>query len=159
NFPLISVSYATLESALAMHDSTGDATARAAAAALPTSDPSSGGNWLLPVAYARMLGLTTSTPQFDDTVTLNTSYNWTYGQDVIATIEHEITEGGMGRIGGLGDEVTSTGAGYWSVMDLFRFNSAGVRDYTDGRDGQATYFSVNGSQLLLSFNNRFGDNP
>jgi hypothetical protein len=31
----------------------------------------------------------------------------------------------------------------------------GVRDYTDGRDGKNAFFSVNGSQLLLQFNNEF----
>ena len=99
-----------------------------------------------------MLGLTSTTRSPDDIVTLNTSYNWSYGQDVINTVEHEISEGGMGRIGGLGDQNS-----FWSVMDLFRYNSSGVPDYTDGRDGQTTFFSYNGGATIssLSFNNEF----
>ncbi len=83
---------------------------------------------------------------------MNTSYNWNYGQDVINTLEHEITEGGMGRIGGLGDQNS-----LWSVMDLFRYNSSGVLDVTDGRDGRTTYFSYDGGATLssLSFNNEY----
>src|SRR4029079_12031720 len=99
--------------------------------ALPVTDvlpannpiPSSTNNtadWYLPEAYARMLGLSSSTPSIDDTVTLNTSYNWSYGQDVIDAMEHEITEGAMGRVGGLGDQNS-----VWSTMDLFRYSSSG----------------------------------
>jgi autotransporter passenger strand-loop-strand repeat protein len=127
---------------------------------LPSADPNPAGSgnpnatdWALPEAYARMLGLSTGTPTFDDTLTLNTFYQWFYGQDVINTIEHEISEGAMGRVGGLGDQNS-----VWSAMDLFRFTSAGAPDYSDGRDDQITYFSANGGQTLssddgLSFNN------
>ena len=99
-----------------------------------------------------MLGLTPTTQNPDDIVILNTSYNWSYGQDVINTVEHEISEGGMGRIGGLGDQ-----NGFWSVMDLFRYNASGLADYSDGRDGHTTYFSYNGGAALssFSFNNQF----
>ena len=133
-----SVSYATLRSALSSHAS-GDT--------MPTSDPNpAGGNdWYLPEAYARMLGLSSSTPTYDDTIVLNTSYNWTYGQDVIDAIEHEITEGAMGRIGGLGYQNS-----VWSTMDLFRYSAANTHYYT--WDNAATYFSPNGSNLsLISF--------
>ena len=74
-----------------------------------------------PISYARMLGLTNQSAPFDDEVIINTSYNWSYGQDVIDTVEHELSEGGMGRIGGLGDQNSA-----WSTMDLFRFNAAGA---------------------------------
>src|ERR1700712_2647619 len=37
--------------------------------ALPTGDPTGGVNWSLPVAYARMLGLSDATNAADDTVT------------------------------------------------------------------------------------------
>jgi hypothetical protein len=141
------VNYAQLQNALASHHST-------ALSDLPASDPNphGGNDWYLPEAYGRMLGLSSSTPTFDDTVTLNTSYNWSYGQDVIDTIEHEITEGAMGRVGGLGDQ-----NGVWSTMDLFRFNSSGQHDYTDGRDGRTTYFSTDGGSTLspLTFNNQY----
>jgi hypothetical protein len=147
----VAVSYTALKNALTAHDAS-NPDAQAAVAALPATDPNpAGGNdWNLPEAYARMLGLSQGAPATDDTVLLNTSYSWAYGQDVIATIEHEITEGAMGRIGGLGDQ-----NGVWSTMDLFRFSAVGVRDFTDGRDGKNTFFSVSGSQLLLQFNNEF----
>ena len=118
------------------------------------TDPTGGHTWYLPVAYARMLGLGSSALSTDDTVTLNSSYNWSFGQDVTSILEHEISEGVMGRVGGLGDQ-----NGVWSTMDLFRFSSPGVRDFTDGRDGLTTHFSVNGSPLSsLSFNNEFLSN-
>jgi hypothetical protein len=147
----VNVSYATLKAALTSHDGS-NPDAQAAVASLPAADPNPRGglDWSLPEAYARMLGLSQSAPATDDTVTLNTSYNWSYGQDVVGTIEHEITEGAMGRVGGLGDQ-----NGVWSTMDLFRYSASGVRDFTDGRDGKATFFSVNGSQLLSQFNNQY----
>jgi hypothetical protein len=87
-------------------------------------------------------------------VTLNTSYNWSFGQDVVNGVEHELSEGGLGRVGGLGDQ-----NGAWSAMDLFRYSAANVHDYTDGRDGKTTYFSANGTTLSssvgLSFNNEY----
>jgi hypothetical protein len=147
----VAVSYTALKNALAAHDAA-NPDAQAAVAALPATDPNpAGGNdWNLPEAYARMLGLSQSAPATDDTIILNTSFNWAYGQDVVATMEHEITEGAMGRVGGLGDQNH-----VWSTMDLFRFSAVGVRDFTDGRDGKSTFFSVDGSQLLLQFNNEF----
>jgi len=102
-----------------------------------------------------MLGLNSSTPTIDDSVTLNTYYSWTFGQDVINGLIHEISEGGLGRVGGLGDQ-----NGVWSTMDLFRYSASGVPDYTDGRDGVTTYFSSNGGATTsqsagLSFNNQY----
>jgi hypothetical protein len=121
---------------------------------LPSSDPTGAPAWSLPVAYARMLGLTTCAPPVDDTVTLNSSLGWTFGQDVIDTVEHEISEGAMGRVGGLGDQ-----NGVWSTMDLFRYSAPGVRDFQDGKDGKTTYFSAKGSVLSsLSFHNEYNGN-
>jgi hypothetical protein len=99
-----------------------------------------------------MPGLTSVSNSPDDAVTLNSSYNWSYGQDVINALTHEISEGGLGRIGGLGDQNS-----LWSVMDLFRYNSSGAADYTDGRDGRTTYFSYNGGATLssLAYNNEY----
>src|SRR5262249_50322378 len=135
----VNVSYAQLKNALPSSD------------ALPATDPTGGHVWSVPEAYARMLGLSSLTPSIDDTVTLNSSLNWNFGQDVISTLEHEITEGAMGRIGGLGDQNS-----VWSTMDLFRYSAPGVRDFTDGRDGKTTFFSADGSVLsTLSFNNRY----
>ena len=142
----VNVSYATLKSALPASVDT----------ALPATDPNPAGgkDWALPEAYARMLGLSSGTPTTDDTVTLNSFYNWSFTQDIVNGIEHELTEGGMGRVGGLGDQ-----NGVWSTMDLFRFSAVGTHDYTDGRDGKTTYFSTNGVTLSstagLSFNNEY----
>ena len=153
-FYVYGISYAALKSALttlASHE-LNDSYLQQAVAHLPSTDPSGGAGFELALPYARMLGLTSSGENPDDIVTLNTSYNWSYGQDVINTIEHEMSEGAIGRIGGLGDQNS-----FWSVMDLFRYNSSGAPDYSDGRDGQATYFSFNGGATLssFSFNNEF----
>src|SRR5579863_1113377 len=161
SFPALTVTYAQLTGALAAHAS--GAYALAAVASLPATDPNpaGGSDWSLPYAYARMLGLSSIVPTVDDTVTLNSGISWSYGQDVINTVEHEITEGAMGRVGALGDLETVFGpSSAWSTMDLFRYSSAGVPDDTDGRDGQTTYFSYDGGIQLssaagLSFNNEF----
>ena len=153
------VSYASLRAAL-LKVAPGDV--------LPTTDPSGGANWYVPASYARMLGLQTYVGSPDLSVTLNTYYGWDYGQDVINGLTHELTEGGLGRIGGLGG--TSGGGGGWSTMDLFRYNAQGQADYSNGRDGKATYFSANGGTTLsnanlankgaptLSYNNQYNSN-
>ena len=136
-FYVFGFSYSTLKGALttlASHEP-GNSYLQQAVAHLPSADPSGGAGFELALPYARMLGLTSVSESPDDIVTLNTSYNWSYGQDVINTVEHEISEGGMGRIGGLGDQNS-----FWSVMDLFRYNSSGVPDYSDGRDGRDYLF-------------------
>ena len=111
---------------------------------LPSTDPSGGVQWNIPDAYARMLGLSTTTGSPDDSITLNTFYPKDFGQDVINGLTHELSEGGMGRVGGLG----GNGTGHWSTMDLFRYNAAGQPDYTNGRDGDTTYYSANGGATL-----------
>ena len=142
SFYVFGASYATLKNALttlASHEPA-DIYLQQAVAHLPSADPKVGGaGFQLALPYARILGLTSASENPDDIVTLNTSYNWSYAQDVVNAVEHEISEGGMGRIGGLGDQ-----NGLWSVMDLFRFNSSGALDETDGRDGRTSFFSYNG---------------
>ena len=154
NFFVFGVDYATLVNKLTALKALepGNIFLQQAVAHLPGSDPSGGVGFELAMPYARMLGLTTTSNSPDDAVTLNTSYNWSYGQDVTNTLIHEISEGGMGRIGGLGDQNH-----FWSMMDLFRYNSSGMADYTDGRDGQTTYFSYNGGASLssLAYNNEY----
>ena len=90
---------------------------------------------------------TTGSPD-DISVTLNTYYSWDFGQDVINGLTHELSEGGMGRIGGFGGAAT----GHWGTMDLFRYNAAGDPDYSDGRDGETTYFSYDGGATLSNQN-------
>ena len=55
-------------------------------------------------------------------------------------------------------------------MDLFRYNASGNPDYTNGRDGETTYFSTDGGATLsngndpakgaptLSYNNQYNSN-
>lgn len=145
NFSFVHVSYATLKNALATHDTT-SAEQLAAVASLPATDPSHGAGFNLPVGYADMLGL--SSASGTDSVVLSSSVGWDWGQDAIGAIEHEISEGAMGRLGGLGVQNKS-----WSTMDLFRYTAAGVHDYTGGKDGLATYFSVDGTHMQLPFHN------
>jgi hypothetical protein len=149
----VNVTYDQLKKALQTADwGSPDTYAQTAAWFLPASSPSGTKDFSLPEAYARMLGLSSATPSVDDTVTLNTSFNWSFGQDVTNTIEHELTEGGMGRVGGLGDNNNG-----WSTIDLFRYNASGALDVTDGRDGKTTFFSFNGGSTLssLAWNNEF----
>ena len=152
------VSYSTLKNALtalSLHEPN-NTVFQQAVANLPATDPSGGAGFILSAPYERLLGLSTSTGNPDSTITLNTSFDWLYGQDVTNTIEHEVSESGMGRYGGLGDQQGT----HWAPMDLFRYNATGVPDYSDGRDGLTTYFSYNGGITLssnagLSFNNEY----
>jgi VCBS repeat-containing protein len=123
----------------------------AVAALQKLSDPSNGVGFQVPQGMARMLGLflspfpgDTTTP--DDTVTLN-SFIWNaitlspggpLAAEAQAAIEHELSEGIMGRIGSLGFN------GSWKPMDLFRFTSTGQRDFS-GSYNTPTYFSPDGS--------------
>ena len=85
---------------------------------------------------ARLLGIpgagTSSLP--DVQLVLGTDFTWNFdpnnrgaanGYDAIGAIEHEISEGGFGRVGGLGYQNHA-----WGPMDLFRYSSPGHRDYT-----------------------------
>jgi Ca2+-binding RTX toxin-like protein len=143
-FSLNTVSYATLAAALRSHAVTSDDVM--AVNGLPASDPSNGVGFSIPVSMARMLGLAPQTNSLDVTVTLNSNLSWSFGQDAVGAIEHEITEGGFGRIGSLGIQSTK-----WQPMDLFRFTASGVRDYTGGSDGIATYFGVDQFHVITQF--------
>ena len=145
SFNPIPVSYSTFVHALEAHATT--PTAQAAAAALASlPDPSQGAQWEIPVGEAQILGLASPDGAVDDSVILN-SYYWTSSAlqndpgDAEAVVQHELTEGIMGRIGSLGTD------GDWAPMDLFRFTASGQRDFTGGQDGQPTYFSVDGSTV------------
>jgi len=101
-FTPVTVSYASLRSALQSHaTSPDDLAAVAALANLP--DPSGGNDLKCPSRSKdfRAAGPGSGT---DDSVVLNTVY-WTaqgpaeQSNDAIAVLEHELTEGAMGRIG------------------------------------------------------------
>ncbi|MEA2834747.1 MAG: hypothetical protein QOG66_2949 [Methylobacteriaceae bacterium] len=146
----VQASYANLRTALQQHETT--ANDIAAVNSLPSADPSGGNGFLVTGGMARLLGLpgatTSSSPDLD--LILGNGFTWNFdpnnraagGYDAIGAIEHELSEGGMGRVGGLGYQNSN-----WGPMDLFRYSSAGQRDYTGGKDGLTTYFSADGSTL------------
>lgn len=150
-FNTIRPNYTTLTNALSTHATTADDLA--AVNALPTTAPgnahssSSTTGFLVAAGMARILGLAGASSSIDDALILGNGFTWNFdpnnrsagGYDAIGAIEHEISEGGMGRVGGLGYQNNT-----WAPMDLFRFTSAGQRDYTGGQDGVTTYFSPNG---------------
>jgi uncharacterized protein YbdZ (MbtH family) len=127
---------------------------------LPVSDPTggSGDDYALTTAQARALGLSSDTPTFDDVVTLNSNLSWDFNPynrsvsgeyDAIGALEHEMSEGGMGRIGSMGTYIAS---GVWTPLDLFRYSSPGVRQLTPNASVNG-FFSLNGQQLLTEYNN------
>jgi len=150
----LTVSFSQLKSALASHEHT--AIGAAAVASLNgLSDPSDGAGFELPTPYAVMLGLAANPGSTEVIVNLNIGYSFVFGQDVTDELEHELSEGVLGRVSGLGDVPEG-----WHPMDLFRFNASGQRDYQDGRDGVTTYFSYDDGSTTsqsagLSFNNRY----
>ncbi len=171
SFDLYGFSYGSLRSALqAQEGKAGNTYGNIAALNLPATSVYNGDTFYLPTSYARMLGLTNVSGgvgidangnivsgSFDDAVILNTYYVSDYGQDAVNALMHELSEGGLGRIGGLGD---AFGSGNYSTMDLFRYNGSGQLDDSDGRDGKQVYFSYNGGQTNsgaagLYFNNEF----
>ncbi|MGO9327862.1 MAG: FG-GAP repeat domain-containing protein [Steroidobacteraceae bacterium] len=127
NFGIVKVSFSQLTSAIASHESTAVGAA-AVASFSGLSDPSGGGGFWIPVGYAHMLGLDSDTGT--DTVSLNTYYLSGNGQDVINAFTHELSEGTMGRIGGLGYNKVNGTSPLWSTMDLFSFNASGQRDFS-----------------------------
>ncbi|MFI4965838.1 MAG: NF038122 family metalloprotease, partial [Caulobacterales bacterium] len=139
-FDTVSVSYATLTAALRAHATTADDVL--AVNGLPASDPSNGVGFDIPTAQAHMLGLAAQSNNIDDSVTLNSDLNFTFGQDAIGAIEHEITEGVFGRTASLGFDGPK-----WNPLDLFRFTASGQRDFTGGSDGVATYFGIDGAHV------------
>jgi probable HAF family extracellular repeat protein len=131
---------------------------------------------LLPISYARMLGLSNAgTVQQNTSVTLgSTNYNLSTSVDdtvflniglvksvldsqsanttnaaIVGVLEHELSEDVMGRIGELQSPL-------WGPSDLFRVNSAGQPHLTPD-DGTAVFFSpapgVTAPVSGLEFNN------
>jgi hypothetical protein len=142
---VVSVTYAQLQSVLLANQFS------PYSISLPATDPNpaGGADWTLPESYARMLGLDSNASATPDlTVMLNDNANikWSYGQDVTNVLVHELTENGMGRLGGLGVQGDAQPYNIWSTMDLFRYASAGVHDYSYG---DTAYFSPNGTGLSL----------
>ena len=139
-FNLVHVSYDTLVAALQAHAVTADD--RAAIAGLPGADPSHGLGFDFAAPQARVLGLAQQTNSIDDAVVLNSLTGFKFGQDAVAAIEHEMSEGVFGRLSSLGVDGEA-----WKAMDLFRFDASGQRDYTGGADGKAAFFGVDGAHV------------
>jgi len=119
-----------------------------AIAGLPTADPTNGVGMAIPFAQAQLLGVAGAYFGPIDQVVLDSGTPYTFGQDAIGVLEHEITEGVFGRIGSL----TKLNSGY-AALDLFRFTAQGVRDYTGGADGVKTFFGVDGAHVTgLAYN-------
>lgn len=147
NFSAVAVSYQAYVAALRAHATTANDVL--AVNGLPAADPSQGVGFEIPTAEANALGLSGAAAGVEDTVTLNSRLAWSFSQDAVGAIEHEITEGVFGRIGSLG--VADT---LWAPMDLFRFATSGQRDYTGGSDGVTTVFGLDGGHLTtLVFHN------
>jgi Ca2+-binding RTX toxin-like protein len=153
SFNVVGVSYGALANALRTHAA--DSTETLAANGLPAADPSNGAGFMLALGQANILGLAPQTNAFNVTITLNSNLNWSFGQDAIGAIEHEITEGGFGRNASLGISDSR-----WAPLDLFRFTASGARDYTGGSDGVPTFFGIDSAHVsALPFHNgvnRFG---
>jgi rRNA processing protein Krr1/Pno1 len=147
-FNTVDASYAQLVSALTSH-ATSSADLAVVTSLQNLADPSSGAGFTIPTVEALILGLTNSNIAPDDSITLNTDF-WTSSAlqtsatDAQAVLEHEISEGVFGRVGGLGK--TNFGS-KWAPLDLFRFTASGQRDFTGGQDSQPTYFSIDGSSV------------
>ncbi len=139
SFDVTHVSYAAFAAALRSHATTLNDTL--AVNGLPAIDPSKGVGFDLPTTQARILGLAPQTNSVDDSITLNSTTGFTFGQDAIGTLEHELSEGVFGRTASLGF------AGAWNPLDLFRFTATGLRDFTGGSDGVTTYFGVDASHV------------
>jgi Ca2+-binding RTX toxin-like protein len=146
-FGSVPVSYATLSAALRSHATTADDLL--AVNGLPAADPSNGAGFSIPTSEARILGLAAQSNSIDDKVVLNSDLNFTFGQDAIGTLEHEISEGVFGRTSSLG----FNGARF-QALDLFRFTAGGTRDFTGGSDGMTTFFGVDSQHVTgLAFHN------
>jgi hypothetical protein len=147
NFSETSVSYANFTAALRLHAFTADDAL--AVNGLPSTDPSGGVGFSIPTTEARILGLAVQTNSTDDNVTLNSSLPFTFGQDAVGALEHEITEGVFGRTASLGFAQTR-----WNPMDLFRFTATGQRDFTGGSDGVTTFFGLDANHVSgLAYHN------
>ena len=149
------VSYQTVYHALQANQTSADQAA--AAASLPTSDPTRGSttDYYVSRAEEKALNILVNPPNaVDGYIGISSAANFTFDPnnravpgyyDAIGTIEHEISEV-MGRTGSLG---TYDGTGIYTPLDLFRYSAVGVRQLSPG----AGNFSVTGQTLLTAYNN------
>ena len=145
----VTASYSAVTSALIAENAPGSST-------LPTTSPDQG-TLLLNTAQAKALGLEANNNSLDGYVGFSSSSAFSYANGVtppsseyyfIGVVEHEMTEV-MGRISLVNEQPND-----YSVMDLYRYSSSGVRDLTAGRGNSTAYFSINnGATNLGTWNN------
>jgi hypothetical protein len=141
--------YSQVRSALIAQNAPGSST-------LPTTSPLNG-VVEIPTAEAMALGLLASSSP-NGYVGFSSSFPFSYGNGTtppsneyyfIGVVEHEITED-MGRVSLINEQPDD-----YSVMDLYRWSSPGVRDTTTGGNGSTAYFSINdGTTNLGTWNNQ-----
>lgn len=144
-------SYSTVRTALINAATSTDD--ESSVAALATTDPTNGGNYLLAESEAAALGLGYNSP-FAGYVGLSTTTNFDYDPnnrgvtgetDAIGVLEHEISEV-MGRIALLDEKIGSV-ENVYSPLDLFRFDANGAPAVVSGL---AANFSVDGGTTALA---------
>src|SRR5580698_4362761 len=152
------VAYAQLKAALT--SAATSANDQIAVAHLPASDPTSGAGFFVPLPEGEVLGLDGTSNQLVGYAGLSSAFPFTFDPnnravagdfDAIGAMEHEITEV-LGRIAGSG--AIEGGTPSYSPLDLFRYASAGQLALTP----EAASFSIDGTDLLLPFNNPAGGN-
>ncbi len=129
------------------------------ASTLPSSSPDPG-NLYMGSAEAKAFGFLGASSTLDGSVGISANTAWDYSATatptanqyyLVGVLEHEISEI-MGRVSDLG-----TG-GEYTVTDLYRYSSPGVRDLTTGGKGSTAYFSINnGTTNLGSWNNQISN--
>lgn len=143
-------SYATVVTALDTHASSADDLT--AYATLSGTTQLAGNSFQVATAEAKALGiLPANGTAIDGSIGISSYFAMNFDPtnravsgeyDAVGTIEHEITET-MGRFG----YENFDAAGY-TPLDLFRYTSAGVRDFTPAFG----YFSIDGQTMLGAYN-------
>jgi hypothetical protein len=127
----------------------------AAVSSLPGTDPTGGGRFEITTAEQKALGLGTFTG-LDGIIGLSSVYQYSWNEptispntvDAVGALEHEISEV-LGRVD-YGGQTFGGPTHEYTLMDMFRYASPGVRDepFVAGYNSQAlSYFSYNGTQL------------
>ena len=155
---LVSISYANLRSRLVADSTTAnDAAGLGAGGSIAAADPLSGAHsYWLTRAQAKALGFVADDLAADGAVAFGAGNAFTFSgaiasgtYDFQGVVLHEISEV-LGRLG-LGGATVGNNANSYSLLDLFSFTGAGVRNMGDGA---GIYYSVyNGSTLIKLYNN------
>jgi hypothetical protein len=154
----IDYNYQTIKNALIAKAST--SASISATNSLPTIDPTNGGNFFLPNAQAKALGLEGDPSEpFDGIFTVGTAKTYTFdpnnravlgAYDFIGLAEHEFSEI-MGRIYAL----NKPNFPYSAPFDLFRFTAPGVRNLAINATN--VYFSTDNGMTAAKYYNNPGN--